>query len=288
MSRLATSFGYCPDALKITAGAVVVTPRDDLQESCDSVRASSSLAKDWIYAPTDRRIFALPKTHLIEHADADGPEHLEFLVWALSFFTGMRLTTREAGFVDATPVTRGNLVEFATLNAAELARALSLAEAYWGDHRHDPLAARRWIAAVHTLFLAQYPRALQYERVIYLYAALDACYRLLQTQAGGKDKGHPQRIPWMCAEFGVPVPAWAAHVVGTGSEITGLRSAAIHEALFMGEPLGFALHDRASAENLPLEMGHLVCRFLVALLGLRDAAYLRIPVSTYQTLGLDI
>ena len=92
----------------------------------------------------------------------------------------------------------------------------------------------------------------------------------------------------MCAEFGVPVPAWAAHVVGTGSEITGLRSAAIHEALFMGEPLGFALHDRASAENLPLEMGHLVCRFLVALLGLRDAAYLRIPVSTYQTLGLDI
>lgn len=288
MSALAASFGYCPDALALRAGDVTVTPRDDLQESRDWVLASPRREGDWIHAPADRRIFALPKTHVIEHAQADGDAHLDFLVWALSFFTGMRLTTTEAGFVDATPIVRGTLVEFNAPSSAELARAIGLAEAYWAAHRGQPLATKRWIAAVHALFLAQFPRALQYERVIYLYAALDACYRLLHTQVGGPEKPHPQRIPWMCTEFAVPLPPWAAHVVGSGSEITGLRSTAVHEALFMGEPLGFALHDRVSAENLPLEMGHLVCRFLVALLGHRDAEYLRIPVSTYQAVGLDI
>lgn len=163
------------------------------------------------------------------------------------------------------------------------------AEAYWVAHRAEPKTTKRWAAAVHAMFLAQYPRALMYERVIYLYAALDACYRMAAEEAGMvKDLGHPKRIPWMCGQFGMPVPVWAEHIQNLGSEITGIRAEAVHEALFMGEPLGFALHDRRSAQNLPLEMAHLVSRFLVALLGMRTWAYIRSPVSTYMTQGLDI
>jgi hypothetical protein len=47
-------------------------------------------------------VFGLPKRHVIEHAAADSDDHLTFHLWAFSFFTGMRLTATEAGFVDAT------------------------------------------------------------------------------------------------------------------------------------------------------------------------------------------
>ena len=72
---------------------------------------------------TDRtyaaRIFGLPKTHSITHAAPDSVDHVEFHVWGLSFFTGMRLTTTEAGFVDATPIKPGKLVDFVLLNRLE-------------------------------------------------------------------------------------------------------------------------------------------------------------------------
>ena len=47
--------------------------------------------------PYSSRVFGLPHTHTIEHETAVDEEHIEFHVWALSFFLGMRLTTTEAG-----------------------------------------------------------------------------------------------------------------------------------------------------------------------------------------------
>ena len=54
--------------------------------------------------PYASRVFGLPKTHLIEHAEATNQDHLDFHLWALSFFVGMRLTATDAGFLDATPL----------------------------------------------------------------------------------------------------------------------------------------------------------------------------------------
>jgi len=289
VTALSADFGYYPERLELEVGSLSIATRADLGESVRRVEGSPYTKDGWIYAPSDRRVFVLPKTHSIAHAAADGPEHLAFLVWVLSYFSGLRLTTTEAGFVDATPVKGHALVDFVRLNRVEYERGLVIAEEYWQAHRAEPRMAKRWSAAVHAMFLAQYPRAMTYERVIYHYAALDACYRLAAMQAGlAKDLGHPKRIPWMCDRFGMPVPNWATHVENVGSEVSTLRAGAIHEALFMGEPLGFALHDRKSAENLPLEMANLVSRFLAALLGLPGREYVRSPVSTYMAMGLDV
>ena len=105
---------------------------------------------DWIYAPPqgvrdlmsgqirqrpyNARVFGLPKTHTIEHAGAAGDEHLDFLVWALSFFVGMRLTTTEAGFLDATPARRGTLVDFVAKEQT-ISKGMELAERFWTNNR---------------------------------------------------------------------------------------------------------------------------------------------------------
>ena len=59
-----------------------------------------------------------------------------------------------------------------------------------------------------------------------------------------------------------------------------MRNATIHEALYMEEPLGFALHGMGGNSNLTLEMEALVCRLLIALLGAHAPAQHRSAVPT--------
>ena len=62
----------------------------------------------------------------------------------------------------------------------------------------------------------------------------------------------------------------------------------MHEALFMEEPLGFAVCKEGSFGNLPLEMNNLVCRLLVALIRGKDKDYIGSPVGdrNYRLLRL--
>ena len=71
-----------------------------------------------------------------------------------------------------------------------------------------------------------------------------------------------------------------------------IRNDALHEALFMGEPFGFAVH-RFNSEGRPelpidFEMRNLVCRLLVALIGGDDLCYLKSPVNSRQRRGLTL
>ena len=52
--------------------------------------------------------------------------------------------------------------------------------------------------------------------------------------------------------------------------MSALRNDALHEALFMNEPLGFAVLGGGIGENITLEMEALVCRLLVALIDGKD------------------
>ena len=104
-------------------------------------------------------MFGLPKTHLIEHAAATSEDHLDFHLWALSFFVGMRLTATEAGFLDATPLKPRSLVDFVLLGSS-LTRAVELADDFWTTNLAKPRRAQHFEAAVHALFLGHNPKNL--------------------------------------------------------------------------------------------------------------------------------
>jgi len=229
--------------------------------------------------PYPARVFGLPKTHVIAHTSPDGAEHIEFLLWALSFILGMRLTATEAGFVDSTPIRPGKLVDFVTADKS-FEVLLGKAEAFWQSNKIRPHCAKTFGAAVHALFLAQHPRSLQFEKFIYLYTAIDACYALASTlHAPPSRLSHARRIVWMCDLFRMTSPDWGTPT-GSSTEVSRLRNATIHEALFAGEPLGFSTGTSGSNRNMPLEMEALVCRLLVSLLGGSSSDYVRTPVNT--------
>lgn len=304
MTQQTLKFGFYPDDLELDAGPVTVRTLPDREETAKQVLASPMVAKDWVYVPLQQsrdfisgavkqqpyavRVFGLPKTHTITHARADGEDHLTFHLWCLSFFTGLRLTATAAGFLDATPVKRGMLVDFVPQRST-LTKGVEMAEDFWRSNAGDPRQAQRFAAAVHALFIAQNPQFLQFESFLYLYTALDACYALASTaRPPGRRVLHAERTAWMCQLFGIPVPPWADPSAAGGAAVAAIRNDAVHEALFMDAPLGFALHGVGTNRNLTLEMEAMVCRLLVALIGGERSEYVRSPVDTRQRHGLTL
>jgi len=297
MAILRLEFGYCPTPLQLRTAALAIELLPRLTETVAQIESDDGVDKEWIYAPAQQvhdfgtrtirtlpyssRVFGLPKTHKIEHSSADGADHVVFHVWVLSFFTGMRLTTTQAGFLDATPIKPGKLVDF-VLSGSALPKSIEIAETFWRAHCKSPERAQLYRAAVHALFLGQSPHYLEFEKFIFLYTAMDACFALAASMhPPAKRVNHAERIDWMCSLFGMKAPEWS-------NSIAGVRNPTLHEALFAGQPLGFALYGHDSNLNLTLEMQALICRLLVVLLGGGTPSYVRSPVNTRQRYRLNL
>lgn len=303
MTPLNLAFGYFPRQLDISAGPVKISSHPELARMVSRVESSELVVDEWVYAPTifrhkpdgtktrnpyPERIFGLPKTHLFSHAAADNEEHIAFHLWCLSFFVGMRLTSTDVGFVDATPIKEGVLCDF-VLIGCNIEDCVSLAEAFWLGNRDVAERAKLVAAIIHALFLSKRPQHLQFERFSLLYSAIDACFALAKSfHPQQKAVPHAERIQWMCRIFGTPIPHWADQCEQARAEVADIRNQNVHEARFMGEPLGFALHGVGGNTNLNLEMEELLCRLLVGLLGNQLEDYVMTAVGTYQRCGLTV
>jgi hypothetical protein len=175
-------FGFLPLRLGISVGDITIETRTDFDEIAADLAEWGGIDGDWIYAPPQQlvtfpgrqlrelpypsRVFGLPKTHIISLDADEDSVRLHFLMRALSFFLGMRLTTTEAGFLDTTPIKPGLLTDF-SVPERDLPKALGLANAFWDVHRAEPPPVKRFGAAVHALFLRQSHHSFQFERFIF-------------------------------------------------------------------------------------------------------------------------
>lgn len=300
-------FGYYPLIYNVTTERFSIQTLSNFRESIDLIKNDPNVHQDWIYPgttlqhdfisgktrslPYKTRIFSLPKTHLLTLYNNMTREDLDFVIWCLSFFTGMRLTT-EAGFVDATPIKPEKLIDF-VLVGCSLEDVINLALDYLESEGDNFRATKRVIAAIHTLFLSQLPQNLPFERFQYVYMALDTCFKLIESKSKPNKKlNHAERVQWMCQKFDIPVPVWAT-TIGNRSEVSIVRNDTIHEALFFDEPLGFSIYggnqSTANNGNIILQMQHLICRLLVAILGKPNSNYVKTSVESrmYQSLKLN-
>lgn len=305
---LSAEFGYYPVFCNIETDRFSIRTLPEHERIVAVVSEDPNVLKGWIYPgaqqyrefmsgkvrsmPYSTRVFGLPMTHVLTLPEGRSREDLDFVVWCLSFFTGMRLTTTEAGFLDATPIKTGILVDF-ILSRSTLADVIDLALNYLELECDEPGAPKRVSGVIHALFLAQYPQSLSFEKFQYLYMALDACFRLANAkEAKGRKISHAERIQWMCEKFGMPIPEWAKHSQTKPSSLSVVRNDTFHESLFFDEPLGFKSYGGnqclAEQENTLLQMEALVCRLLVAILGQPGASYVRTSVNTREVHTLEL
>lgn len=302
MPPISLEFGYWPVDLKISAGPVSIEPISTFNETVACISNHEAVEDGWFYAPPQQvttlggviknrpysaRVFSLPSTHRLKLPNSDCQNQIAFHLWSLSFFAGIRLTPLEGGFLDATPIKPSKLVDFELENHG-LETAIEMAEAFWIKNQSEIQRTKLFCTSVHTLFLAQNPRLLEYEKFTLLYIAFDACFALAKLiHPPDEHVTHAGRVTWMCKLFKMCIPAWAK-LDGKKSEVAMLRNNTIHEALFAEKPLGFALYDDDMNPNLALEMKALICRLLVALLGGHESDYVRSPVNTRQRQRLSL
>jgi len=277
MEKSEIAFGWYPKYMNVLGEKIRIETLSDIEIKINAILNHKHIKNEWIYSDSNR-IFSLPQTHQIYHERPCNEDNLKFLVWSLSYFLGMRLTSGISKFLDATPIAPYKLTDF-IVDHREIPCALELADDFFRQHQKKDIRSKLWIAALHAIFLAQYPLALQFERFTYLYSAIDACFALsndIQSFSRRKPR-HSERIHAMCDRYGMTTPEWGRQ------EVVDIRNNLIHECLYIGEPLGFQNYRVASGINLNLEMQNLVCRFLAAILGNRT--YSQTPVGTYQMQG---
>lgn len=297
MPDLKIQFGFYPENLSIDLDNITIKSiKNHNKIIVDFKTECKDLMKDqWIYAPLARRsgfenktdimpytsrVFSLPKTHEISHSSATNPAHLDFHVWCLSFFKGIRLTTTEAGFLDATSMEIGELVDFHA-DKNDLLQLIQLAEECWLKHQNKLEVCNLFRSAIHAFFIAQYPRLLEYEKFLNLYMALNCCQKIFALTQSKSD----QSMESICNSFKVPIPDWAHS--DTPNHIKKIRNNLVHEAFYLEEPLGFVAKNQ-EYPNIINEMKALVSRFLVALIGASQAGYVKTSTTTRQNFGLDL
>lgn len=306
-------FGFLPEAFDRQIGAITIETLPGLSELVAKAKACEGFERDWLHAPPAQsvdimsgqirtkphrsRVFGLAKTHRLAHSSATSDEHLEFLVWALSFVKGLRLTTTDAGFLDAAPMRIGQLHDIVWLGKSE-DTAIERAEEFWQCHSADVRLVKGVISIIHCLYVSQLPLSMDFERFIYLYTALDGCYAVMKKlnpswlpknkKGNDIDVKHTDRIGETCAFAGIPVPTWAQ--VGTSNIIAKYRNDTIHEGLFFDEPLGFRTFGAADPTlgGTLLEMECLVSRLLFPILGFNSPAYLNSPISSRSRHGVRL
>jgi len=315
---VSAEFGYYPKPIEIENERFSIKTLPNFQEIIEIVKNDPDVHKDWIYPgaqqnvdlngvssyrPYNVRVFGMHKTHVLTVYKNQNQEDLDFIVWCLSFFTGMRLTITDAGFLDATPIKPNMLVDFILIGNT-LESVVELALDYLDLERNNHRVTKRVIAAIHSLFLAQYPQSLSFERFQYLYMSLDSCYKLIEDKSNPKPHrglSHAERVQWMCKEFDICIPDWAitkkkfknnGSKSYEASEISEIRNDAIHEAIFFDEPLGFSLYGGNQSGgkqiNVILEMQHLICRLIVCILGRPDVDYVKSCINDRQYKALDL
>lgn len=289
-----TQFGFLPLELTFSHKGIEVGTLPGLQETINALLTEGRVEKSWVYAPRRRvrqfgdqsgirempyaaRVFGLKKTHWLKCSGSETREHAEFLVWVFSFFIGMRLTTSEGGFVDATPIKPFTMGDFYVAEK-DFPLVFEVADTFWIRNAHDQKRAKILCAIIHALFQSALPQALEFEQFSYASQALEASYKLTTLCRNSHNKGgHGYRTTWMCDELGITKPNWPLADDGKITEVVDLRNSLVHEALFLNEPLGFKLMENYA---LLMEIRSVVSRALVSILDVGDDSYIKSPINT--------
>ncbi len=302
-NEIMSEFGYYPVEVNIETEQFSLLTLPGLNEKVERVNNDKNVVKGWIYPgnqdvynlnggistmPYSHRVFSMPKTHTLKLKNTSSLETLNFIVWCLSFFKGIRLTTTDAGFLDATTIKPTKLTDFILVGCSEK-EVIELALNYINGKHKDAHSPKRIAAVVHALFLSQNPQYLSFEKFQYLYMALDGCFALSWAEhdkaPDKKPPNHYKRLKWMYKIYGLSIPTW----VSGKKNISGIRNDNFHEAIFFGQPLGFSsVNNSQYGNDILLQMQALVCRLLAAILSVNDCSYLKSSVNSRDYHSLKI
>jgi hypothetical protein len=284
-------FGFLANATAITwqGGANKIEPLAKHAEVVAAMQREIYVHDGWCYpplspvksgvnAPLIPAGFALPATHQLHLSDTTADdEEANFMIALFGLLKGQRLQRPEWQHFYKAPVA-SKLNDFLATDAP-ISKTLDIATAFW--RQYTPEVRKLAFGALHWHLFAQLYEH-QFERFNAQYMALDACAELaLATSFPGypaKRPTHAIRASVLCDCTGAPKPAWVdPFVPWKDCALARRRNALAHEAMYGGQPVGFAYP--ADHTLMELELTGLVARIFMRLLGVRNE-YTDSPCTT--------
>ncbi len=209
------------------------------------------------------------------------------LIWVFGFLVGMRLSDQDRGFLDAAAVSPGMSNDVLWCGDS-LQAALSQSDAFFLKHASNRKVETAIRAVIHSYLLATNPTLLDFERFIYLYTALEAAFTAY-THVHGKTAFNQGKLVFLCDSLKVKKPDWVANK----AFLFDPRNETLHEGLFFGKPWGFGTFGGSQSSTpeyatILHQLQNLLCRIVLALLDLRDEAYLQSAVDDRQVHGIHL
>lgn len=298
MAAPAINFGFLDQAIAIRWAAGSIEPLGSHEQIVATVKADERHYGGCFYPPsrpcqkdireTKERPaiatgFSLPATHQLRlFDDCQDDDSASFFIALFGFLHGLRLQRDTWQHFSRCPTKPRALCDFVA-GSQDVVTTLDIASGFWAAH---PDAATRKLVfgALHWHLFAQLYEH-EFERFNAQYTAFDACWRLARaTGLFDTDGGHTDRAKRLAEALAIPVPQWATPLSAgkTECQLSRQRNALVHEAIYAGEPIGFA--STAAAADLTLELTGFVARCWLRLIGI-DNEYTRSPVSTRQMIG---
>lgn len=292
-------FGFLIEPASLAWSAGSIEPLPDHESVVQGIRAHQQNYAGWLYPPLRgvRRdgselkeppnvpaTFALPSTHLLTLTDGHAdPAAADFFIALFGMLKGLRMQREGWQHFYKCPTKRGALSDFYA-DDREITTTLDLAAEFWQTHT-DASTRKLAFGAIHWHLFAQLYEH-EFERFNAQYTALDACWKLAETTQQLTASGHAERPRVLVENLGLHMPDWAERVVPGKSacSLSRRRNALVHEALYAGEPLGFA-HPQTE-RGMELELQNFVARCIFGLLGVRNE-YTCSPVNTRQCFGFS-
>lgn len=294
---MSARFGFLIEPISLTWSGGGIEPLPDHGAVVQGVLAHERHYAGWLYPPLgavqrdsgeskDRPTmpvtFALSPTHVLTLCDASaGTEAEDFFIALFGMLQGLRLQREGWQHFYKCPTKLRTLCDFHA-NGSEIAQTLEVAAAFW--RRNSDVSIRKLaFGAIHWHLFAQL-YAHEFERFNAQYTAFDACWALATRTTNVVANGHAERPLALAAALGLVTPSWALPVSANqkACSLSLRRNALVHEALYAGEPIGFA--HPTFERGMELELTGFVARVLLALLGVRNE-YTRSPVDTRQYFG---
>ena len=292
-------FGFLADATTITwqGGTNKIEPLAKHAEVVAAMQREIYVHDGWCYpplrpvksgvnAPLIPTGFALPATHQLHLLDTPADEEeANFMIALFGLLKGQRLQRPEWQHFYKAPVA-GKLNDFLA-TPAEISKTLDIATAFW--RQLTPEVQKLAFGALHWHLFAQLYEH-QFERFNAQYMALDACAELaLQTSFFGypaKRPFHATRASVLCDCTGVPKPVWVDPAIGQKDcALAQRRNALAHEAMYGGQPVGFAYPTDHT--HMELELTGLVARIFLRLLGVQNE-YTQSPCTSRAVMAFGL
>lgn len=275
------AFGFLKDPTQITwqGGASRIEALPNHSETVQHLLNSSQVHEGWIHPPLrplqagkEKPLvpngFALPPTHrMYLLSSSANDEEANFMIALFGLLKGQRFQRPEWQHFYKAPVA-SKLNDFQATDA-QISKTLDIATGFW--RQHTPAVQKLAFGALHWHLFAQLYEQ-PFERFNAQYMALDACAKLaLKIRLPGYSKHltHSKRAAVLCDCLDVPKPVWVFPLDGqTEGELARCRNELVHEAMYAGQPIGFA--NPKEHYQMVRELTGLVARIFLRLLGVQN------------------